>query len=139
MDSVLIVGVVFYAIYKVIELFVLQSERRMMIRKMSEVSPEMLQNNINSVKVAQKDQSKSNQFLMLRLGGLALGIGAGWLLGMYLNSVQFDISNLTDWNYRTTMSDMMNSTVIASTALCAGIAMIIVYLIERKAYKNIKP
>jgi hypothetical protein len=33
---------------------------------------------------------------------------------------------------------MMDSTVIATTALCAGIAMIIVYYIERHAAKEAK-
>ena len=131
MDAVFICGIVFFAIYKVTELFVLQSERRMMIRKMSEISPEMLQNNINSVNVAQNNQFKSNQFLMLRWGSLALGIGAGWLLGMCLNTILFDVKDIY-------FTHEMDSTIIASIALCAGIAMLIVYLIERKAYKEAK-
>jgi len=131
MDSALIVFIVFYTIYKIIELFVRQKERKFMVEKMSEVSPESLQNNINSVKFAQNDQSKSTQFLMLRLGGLVLGIGTGWLLGIHISSNLFDVRDIF-YTYE------INSTIIASTALCAGIAMIVVYLIERKAYKNAK-
>lgn len=135
MEGIFVCGIVFFATYKIIELFVFQRERRLLITKMSEISPEMLQNNINSIKIAQNEQPKSSQFLMLRLGGLALGIGAGWVLGILLNSLQFDISYVEkSFYYR----DMMNSTYIASTALCTGIAMITVYLIERKAYKPAK-
>ena len=131
MDTAIICGVIFFAIYKIIELFVLQSERRLMIRKMSEIPPEMLQNNLNSIKIAQNEQSKSTRFLMLRLGSLALGIGAGWLLGIHINSNLFDLKDIY-------FTHEMNSTIIASTALCAGIALLIVYLIERKAYKDAK-
>ncbi|MCL2312110.1 MAG: hypothetical protein FWC41_06445 [Firmicutes bacterium] len=135
MDGILIVGIVFFTIYKTIELFVLQRERRLMISKMSEISPEMLHANINSLKIAQNDQSKSSQFLMLRLGGLALGIGAGWILGWVLNNTRLDIYQAqTNWYQR----EVMDSTIIATTALCVGVALIIVYLIERKSYKEAK-
>jgi hypothetical protein len=134
MEGILICGIVFYATYKIIELFVLQRGRRQMLQKMSEISPEMLQQNMNSFNAFQNDGSKSSQFLMLRLGGLALGIGTGWILGWYLNCTQFNIHENLSFYQR----DMIDSTYIATTALCTGIALIIVYLIERKAYKDAK-
>ena len=141
MEGIFICGIVFFAIYKIIELFVQQKERKLMINKLSEVSPEMMQTNINSLKIAQNTQSQSGQFLMLRLGGVALGIGAGWILGWVLNFTQLNFSEIYangNVSYRWKMESMMDSTYIATTALCTGIALIIVYLIERKAYKEAK-
>jgi hypothetical protein len=134
MEGILICGIIFFTTYKIIELFVLQRGRRQILQKMSEISPEMLQQNVNSFNAFQNDGSRSNQFLMLRLGGLALGISAGWILGWYLNSTQFNMhENLSFYQ-----QDMINSTTVATTAFCTGIALIIVYLIERKAYKEAK-
>jgi hypothetical protein len=129
MDAV-IVGIVFLSIYKIIELFVRLSERRQMINKMGQVTPEMLQSNINSLHAAEIKKFHGNQFLPLRLGAAAIGIGFGWILGLWIRA---NMSVVQGYGY----SDL-DSVLIATTALCAGIALIIVYFIERKAVKGTK-
>jgi hypothetical protein len=130
MDAVFIVGIVFFSFYKIIELFIKLRERRLMIDKMGQVSPEMLQSNISSLQTTQNKIFKSNQFLPLRLGAVAIGIGFGWILGLILKGYMSLFS--TYYN-----SDR-ESALIATTALCAGIALLIVYFIERKAVKDTK-
>jgi len=126
MENVLTVGIVFFTIYKTIELFVRQKERRLMVEKMTQISPELLQSNISSLQAAPKSNFLSNQFLMLRLGAVAFGIGAGWLLGLIIK-LMCDLS----WSDE-------GSVYVAGVSFCAGIALIIVYLIEQKAYKEAK-
>ena len=129
MEAVLIVGIVFYTIYKVIEIGVLQKERKLMISRMQAISPEMLQANLGSLQAAQSNKFRSNPFLMLRLGALALGIGFGWILGLIL--VQPNLGIEFGWGEK-------DSVFIATTAFCAGIALIVVYIIEQKAIKEAK-
>jgi hypothetical protein len=130
MESIFIVGIVFYTIYKVIEIAVLQKERRLMISRLNEVSPEMMQANLGSLQAAQNNKIRNNPFLMLRLGALALGIGFGWILGLIL--VQPNTGIVFNWDSE------RDSVFIATTAFCAGIALLIVYIIEQKAIKEAK-
>jgi hypothetical protein len=136
MDAVLICGIVFYALYKIIELFVRQRSRRLMMKKMSEIPPEMLLSGIHSKYADQSDSCKSNQFVMLRLGAASLGAGIGWLLGCLLYWNQLDFFN----HFEDSLGhgSILDFTFVASIALCVGIALILVYLIERKAYKEEK-
>ena len=129
MEGIFIVGIVFYTIYKVIELAVLQKERKLMISKMNEISPEMMQTNLGSLQAAQNNKIQNNPFLMLRLGALALGIGFGWILGLIL--IQPNLGIEFGWGEK-------DSVFIATTAFCAGIALIVVYIIEQKAIKEAK-
>ena len=130
MKDVFIVGIVFFSIYKIIELFVKLSERKRMLEKMGQVSPEMLQSNLKSLQASQINNFKGNQFLSLRLGAVAIGIGLGWILGLMMKPNMYGISG---YGY-----DDFDSVTVATTALCAGIALIIVYFVERKAYKEAK-
>ena len=130
MQEVFIVGIVFFSIYKIIELFVKLSEHKRMIEKMGQVSPEMLQSNLNSLQTSQINIFKGNQFLSLRLGAVAIGIGFGWILGLMMKS---NMSGVRGYGY-----EDLDSVLIATTALCTGIALIIVYFVERKAYKEAK-
>jgi hypothetical protein len=130
MEQIIVTGIVFFFTYKIIELAILQRGRKQMLQKMSEISPEMFQKNMNSFNAFQNEGSKGNRFLMLRLGGLALGIGLGWLLGLPINEYMYDSGNYSRFDRDTAF--------IATTAICAGVALIIVYLIERKAYNEAK-
>jgi di/tricarboxylate transporter len=129
MSDIIIIGIVFFSIYKTIELFVLQRERKLMIEKMGEIPTEMLQSNISSLQSAQKSKFQNNHFLMLRLGVVAIAVGIGWILGNILNEIQMGLSN-NHWGW--------DSTLIATVSLCVGIALIIVYFIERHAAKEVK-
>jgi hypothetical protein len=59
---------------------------------------------------------------------LLVGAGIGWILGGVLWRVLRNYEMQSDYG----------ETFVATTALCAGIALIIVYLIERKAHKEAK-
>ena len=135
MEPIFVTGIVFFFVYKIVELFVRQKERRLMLEKMTEIPPEMLQQNINSMKSIQNDSLMGRKFSTLRWGVLLLGVGFGWLLGWILYLSQTDyVSTLNGWDKDTFQSSVM----ISTTVLCAGIALIIVYFIERKAYKEAK-
>ncbi|MCL2289818.1 MAG: hypothetical protein FWC34_03825 [Bacteroidetes bacterium] len=131
MDAVLICGIVFYALYKIIELFVRQKERRLMVEKLGEISPEVMRTNAELLGTVQMNGLKGNQFFTLRWAALLIGAGVGWFLGWVLFSV------LKNQNLYVSY-DTYSLTLVASTAICAGIALLIVYLIERKAYKERK-
>jgi hypothetical protein len=77
---------------------------------------------------------KGTQFSTLRWGALAIGVGIGWLLGWTMwMQVNYDMSTGTYHHYVD-----FSSILFATTSLCAGIALIIVYFIERKAVKSKK-
>ena len=129
MEDVLITSIVFFAIYKTIELLVLQKERKLMISRMNAISPEMMQSNLGSLQAAQSNKFRNNPFLMLRLGAVALGVGFGWIIGLILAQPNLGIEF---------GRGEKDSVFIATTAFCAGIALIIVYIIEQKAIKDAK-
>jgi len=90
---------------------------------MSQISPETFQSNINALNDAQNNTSNDNRFSSLRWGVLAFSVGLGWLLGeaVYQNG------------------DMRHdSAIISITAIFAGIALIVVYFIEKKEFKTKK-
>jgi hypothetical protein len=120
MNDILITGIVFFSIYKIIELSVMQRNRKHLIEKMSQISPEALESNINSLNVTLNDKSKGNRFSSLRWGALLFSVGLGWLVG----EVIYHDANMDH-----------DSAVISTTAICAGIALIVVYFNERNAYK----
>ena len=131
MNDVLTVGIVFFGIYKIIELFVRQKERRLMIEKMSEVPQEILQSNVQSFSELQKEGIKGNRFSSLRWGAVLVGAGMGWLIGWAFYGVLRNCDSFVFYGN-------FESMVISTIALCAGLALIIVHLIERNAYKGAK-
>jgi len=133
MNAVFIVGIIFFTFYKIIELLVLHRGRKLMIDKMNQISPEGLQTNLNSLHAVQSSKVQGSQFSSLRWGAIAMGVGIGWLVGWLLNiQIQYEYSEICNHHY----SYSSASIIIATTALFAGIALIIVYFIERKAYKS---
>jgi hypothetical protein len=134
MEPIFVTGIVFFFVYKIVELSVRQKERRLMVEKMTEISPEMLQTNINSMKSVQNDSLIGRKFSSLRWGALLFGIGLGWIVGYGIyGALLEEFSNFENfWKYE----HSLESIFVATTALCAGIALIIVYFIERKAFKN---
>jgi len=127
MESILVPAIVFYFIYKTIELLVRKKERKLLIERMAQTSPETLQSHLHSDQVV----PKGSQFLMLRLGALSLGIGIGWILGRLFYEMMRQ-------NYGADMRGELDSTLIATIAFCAGLALIIVYLIEKKEFNEAK-
>jgi hypothetical protein len=101
----------------------MQKNRKHLIEKMSQISPEALEANINSLNVTLNDKSKGNRFSSLRWGVLLFSIGLGWILGWVL---------ITTCNIQW---DSIESAYVSTITLCAGVALIVVYFIERNAYK----
>ncbi|MCL2245669.1 MAG: hypothetical protein FWC10_00940 [Lentimicrobiaceae bacterium] len=129
MEDALIVGIVFYTTYKLLELCLLHKERKLMFLKMNELSPEMMQSKLSSLQSVQKNKFQNNPFFMLRLGAVALSIGLGWIFASILYEVHRNLTGrYFDWD----------SACLATISFCVGIALIIVYLIERKAFKESK-
>ena len=128
MEGIIITGIVFFFVYKIIEFSVLQNNRKHLINRMSQISPETFQSNINALNDAQNSKSNGNRFSSLRWGVLALSVGLGWFLGelMYWEAchVGHHISR--------------ESMIIPTTAIFAGIALIVVYFIEKKEFKSAK-
>jgi len=129
MESIFIVGIVFFTIYKIIEIGALQKNRKHLIDRMIQFSPETFQSNINSLNSTLSEKTKNNRFASLRWGTLALGVGLGWILGEILyvsarNNVGYSMNH--------------DSVLISSTAICTGIALIVVYFVERKALNESK-
>jgi ABC-type antimicrobial peptide transport system permease subunit len=60
-----------------------------------------------------------------------IGAGIGWFLGWLIFSALKNYN--LDIRYET-----YGLTIASAVAICAGIALLIVYLIERKAYKERK-
>jgi len=126
MDAVFIVGIIFFTFYKMIELLVIHKERKLMINR-SQMDSEFLQANFNSLHTVQCSKMQESQFSSLRWGTLAIGVGLGWITGWILD---LQIRYLdTDFSYSS------DSLMIATTAIFAGVALIIVYFIERKTYR----
>ncbi|MCM1312377.1 MAG: hypothetical protein NC206_04695 [Bacteroides sp.] len=119
--------VVFWFIYLVFELFVRRDERRMLIEKIVpsgkiDIS-KYLSPYISSLDFGMSRNVNRNN--ALRTGLLMIGIGAGLLLGFFLNS----LASTRGWDsYWETTSIIYTSCV----CLCGGVAFIIAYNLERK-------
>jgi hypothetical protein len=85
------------------------------------------------MKSVQTDGLISRKFSTLRWGSLLFGIDLGWIVGYGIYWTLLDVFNDFEnfWKYESSLQSIF----VATTALCAGIALIIVYLIERKAVK----
>jgi len=121
--GILITGIVFLTVYKIVELGVTQKNRKHLIDKMSELSSEELQSNLSLLNVYPKEKARGNSFSTLRWGVLALSAGLGWFLG--------------ELTYAFTPMHH-DSAVISFTAICAGIALIVVFFIERNTIQEEK-
>ena len=95
---------------------------------MSQISPETFQSNINALNDAQNNTSNDNRFSSLRWGVLALSVGLGWFLGELMYWEAYNIGNHIS----------RESMIIPPTAIFAGIALIVVYFIEKKEFKTKK-
>ena len=128
MEGIIITGIVFFFVYKVIEFSVLQNNRKHLINRMSQISPETFQSNINALNDAQNSKSNGNRFSSLRWGVLALSVGLGWFLGELMYWEAYNVGHHIS----------RESMIIPPTAIFAGIALIVVYFIEKKDFKKTK-
>ncbi len=122
-----IVGIVFYSLYKVIELLVRRKERILMIEKIQDISSA---NDVNLNKIF-GDVSSIGNFVALRFGAAFLGIGLGLLIGFIVDT-SFVLNGASELVHRSTIATIYG----ASTLLFGGIALILCFIYEQKCRKN---
>ena len=134
----LVTGIVFLGIYKMIELFVRRRERMTIIEKMGDkFTPDMMGNPF----MYSNQQSNVTSFTTLRIGCLLMGMGLGFLVGVFIG--QYAVAGLINAkiltvfaNYSGNITDMFNVVIGASTLLFGGLGLLIAFLIESKQTKT---
>lgn len=119
MANVLTVAVIFYFLYKIIELFIHRKERLLLVDKIEKIGQI---GNINSIQdlrnLFMNTQDARKKFWSLRWGLLLTGVGLGMVVG-YLLATYID-SRLG-----------FEEIEIASAFLFGGIALAISFIVER--------
>ena len=128
-ENPLILFIIFGAFYLIIELFARRSERKMLISKLSELSPEdakKIETPYLGVRF-ERIRECTKYSSAFRWGMAFLGIGLGLFVGFYLN-------------YYYDQNDYDTRSVIYGACVClfGGLALVLSYFIERKieAKKN---
>lgn len=121
-----VVGIVFYGIYKLFELFVCRRERLNIIEKLTE-----------SAVVPTLDKTALDGYFRqrfsygaLKAGCLLMGIGLGLLVGFMICNLSIPnyIEHYKDWEFR----QMIGIIYGASVLLFGGIGLITAFVIELK-------
>lgn len=127
LSQVLIVAVVFFFCYKMIEVFVHRKERINLVEKLGN---ENLAKNSNLELGKILANSDGGKYWPLRLGGLIIGLGLGLLIGyLIIYSMGFE----TVCGYR---GDQVGTIYGASTLLFGGIGLVAAFIIERNMRKR---
>lgn len=122
-----IVGIVFYFVYKVIEVLARRRERNNFVEKLGSVD---LSKNSTVDYAAIFGNRDNMKYWPLRFGGLIIGMGLGLLVGyLIIYSIGFDIVDA----YR---GDQVGIIYGASTLLFGGIGLVTVFLIEKNIRKS---
>lgn len=127
LTSIFVIGIIFAAIYKVIELLVRRKERLCLIDKITELPPEILADKLPNLKGMQSILNESDapaaggdsRFRPLRWGCLGTGLGLGLLIAGIFMSGCHDI----DWAVR---NWIMSGAVVTTT----GIGLLIAFAVE---------
>ncbi len=128
----LTVGIVAFAFYKLIELYVRKKERLLIIEKLSQLENANVEN-FNLSGIFGGKNLPWNQFISLRIGCLLMGLGLGLLIGFLIVNASIPMSShiQDSWNTRELMSIVYGS----STLLFGGIGLVAGFVIERKLSK----
>jgi hypothetical protein len=131
----LIVGFVFYFVYRIFELYVRKNERMSLIEKIGQnalsVDSSILNNQLNSLLPSFRERS----FTGLRTGCLLIGLGLGFLVGIWIVlSIDMNDHDLYDWRKNTIYSIAYSAPVL----LFGGLALIISFIIEYRLTKKKK-
>lgn len=135
LTPVFVVGIIFFGIYKTIELFVRRSERMKLIDKISDLPAETLMSKLGSIKsfdwgVAECVPSDAC-FTALKWGCFALGLGFGLIADVILWSV-LQLNGL-DYGWH------MQTSVEAGCVLTfGGLGLIVAFIIEYKLRKKLR-
>lgn len=118
---IFITGIVFYATYKVFELFVGKRERILMIEKLSDLNLSLSGKELPDIGNL---FHKSSPFSALKVGLLLMGMGIGLLTSYFLNLVNYDILS-GDYGLR-------NLVYTAPLLIGGGLGLLIAFIIETK-------
>ncbi len=125
----LIVGVIFYFIYMVFELFVRRRERLELIGKMGQVMNNPNLSVMNNPLESSISDGLRKSFTALRTGCLLIGLGVGLLIGLTINLSIYELIDMhSHWEREAFISIGYGSCVL----LFGGLGLVISYIIEKK-------
>lgn len=120
---IFVTGIIFLTVYKVFDLFVRRKERMALIEKINLETT----GNIDLSKLGGfLNPSSDNRFTALKWGCLAVGLGAGMLVGFFIY-VNCPIAQ-QEWRLR----EMMYGALVL---IGGGLGLIIAFIIEMKVRK----
>ncbi|MDR2473174.1 MAG: hypothetical protein LBD53_06355 [Tannerella sp.] len=129
LPPVLATGIVFYFVYKVFELFVRKNERIAIIEKLGQKISETDTSVISAQLSSLLGSFPKRSFTGLRTGCLLLGVGLGFLVGLficyYLNS-----SNVYQDKWE--LHNLYGIAYVASACFFGGAGLIVSYVLEKK-------
>ena len=118
---IFITGIVFYATYKVFELFVGKRERILMIEKLSDLNLSLSGKELPDIG---KLFHQCSPFSALKVGLLLMGMGIGLLITYFLNLVNYDVLSGD--------SGLRNLVYTAPLLIGGGLGLLIAFIIETK-------
>lgn len=127
----LVVGIVFYGVYKLFELFVCKNERLKIIDKLGD---KLSSGNISGKMELPSYNRSGFSFSTLKGGCLMLGIGLGLLIGFFICAVSSHsyLSGNLDWNLRQTLGIVYGACIL----LFGGIGLLCAFIIEMQLSKK---
>lgn len=128
----IVVGIVFFSIYKLFELFVCRRERLNIIEKFtgSGVMPTLNKSTLDGY------FRQRMSYGALKAGCLLIGVGLGLLIGYVIcaASIPNYMEHYKDWNFKEIISIVYGSSVL----LFGGIGLIAAFILELKIGKKNK-
>ncbi len=125
LTPIFITGIVFLAIYKIIEVFVRRKERLTLIEKITELPPDLLVDKFSGMQSLSQLLSSGgdSKFTALKWGLFAIGIGAGCVISTVM------ALNTQSYKYQVTY---MSGCVLLGGGLGLLIAFIVEYCLRKK-------
>ena len=132
-EAPLTVGIIFYFIYMVFELFARKDERIRLIEKLGQNSSPVDATLLKSQFSTLLPSFSKKSFTALRAGSLLVGLGLGLMAGLFLFlSIKSSNIDLERWERDTFYS----LSISASVLLFGGLGLVISYIIESKTVKK---
>lgn len=130
LEPVFITAIVFYGIYKLVELFVRRGERIKLIDKLTELPPDLLAEKLPVFNALRTDtfipDGSSSRFIALRWGAFLLGLGLGSICG---GITRLNVNVSGDWYVSTTLQ---TGCLLIGGALGLLVAFVIEYKLREK-------
>lgn len=126
-----VVGIVFYGVYKLFELFVCKNERLKIIDKLGD---KLSAGDISGKMILPSYKQSGFSFSTLKGGFLMLGIGLGLLVGFFIctMSSRSYLSGNADWGAQQIFGIVYGACVL----FFGGLGLLIAFLIEMKLSKK---